>query len=46
MPVGSLDRWPDDYERGRPGWPRVSRRNLVSNQVAAFRALSDGRNRA
>jgi SAM-dependent methyltransferase len=22
MPVGSLDRWPDDYERGRPGWPR------------------------
>ena len=21
MPVGSLDRWPDDYERGRPGWP-------------------------
>jgi len=22
MPAGSLDRWPDDYERGRPGWPR------------------------
>lgn len=22
MPVGSLDRWPEDYERGRPGWPR------------------------
>jgi SAM-dependent methyltransferase len=21
MPVGSLERWPDDYERGRPGWP-------------------------
>ena len=21
MPAGSLDRWPDDYERGRPGWP-------------------------
>ncbi|MEX0673699.1 MAG: class I SAM-dependent methyltransferase [Gaiellaceae bacterium] len=21
MPVGSLDRWPADYERGRPGWP-------------------------
>ena len=21
MPVGSLDRWPEDYERGRPGWP-------------------------
>jgi SAM-dependent methyltransferase len=21
MPSGSLDRWPDDYERGRPGWP-------------------------
>jgi SAM-dependent methyltransferase len=21
LPVGSLDRWPDDYERGRPGWP-------------------------
>jgi SAM-dependent methyltransferase len=21
MPVGSLDRWADDYERGRPGWP-------------------------
>ena len=22
MPVGSQDRWPEDYERGRPGWPR------------------------
>jgi SAM-dependent methyltransferase len=22
MPTGSGDRWPDDYERGRPGWPR------------------------
>jgi SAM-dependent methyltransferase len=21
LPAGSLDRWPDDYERGRPGWP-------------------------
>lgn len=21
MPVGSLERWPEDYERGRPGWP-------------------------
>ena len=21
MPKGSLDRWPEDYERGRPGWP-------------------------
>jgi SAM-dependent methyltransferase len=21
MPAGSGDRWPDDYERGRPGWP-------------------------
>ncbi len=21
MPAGSLDRWPADYERGRPGWP-------------------------
>jgi SAM-dependent methyltransferase len=21
MPAGSLDRWPQDYERGRPGWP-------------------------
>jgi SAM-dependent methyltransferase len=21
MPVGSLNRWPEDYERGRPGWP-------------------------
>jgi SAM-dependent methyltransferase len=21
MPAGSSDRWPDDYERGRPGWP-------------------------
>jgi SAM-dependent methyltransferase len=21
MPVGSLDQWPEDYERGRPGWP-------------------------
>jgi len=21
MPAGSLDRWPEDYERGRPGWP-------------------------
>ena len=22
MPAGSGDRFPDDYERGRPGWPR------------------------
>lgn len=22
MPKGSLERWPEDYERGRPGWPR------------------------
>jgi SAM-dependent methyltransferase len=22
LPAGSLDRWPEDYERGRPGWPR------------------------
>ena len=21
MPTGSLDSWPEDYERGRPGWP-------------------------
>ena len=21
MPAGSVDRWPEDYERGRPGWP-------------------------
>jgi SAM-dependent methyltransferase len=21
MPTGSGDRWPEDYERGRPGWP-------------------------
>jgi SAM-dependent methyltransferase len=21
MPAGSRDRWPRDYERGRPGWP-------------------------
>jgi SAM-dependent methyltransferase len=21
MPGGSRDRWPEDYERGRPGWP-------------------------
>jgi SAM-dependent methyltransferase len=21
LPAGSFDRWPDDYERGRPGWP-------------------------
>lgn len=21
LPSGSQDRWPDDYERGRPGWP-------------------------
>src|SRR5919198_5570779 len=21
LPVGSGDRWPDDYELGRPGWP-------------------------
>jgi SAM-dependent methyltransferase len=24
MPVGSGDRWPEDYERGRPGWPSES----------------------
>jgi SAM-dependent methyltransferase len=21
LPAGSLDSWPEDYERGRPGWP-------------------------
>jgi SAM-dependent methyltransferase len=21
LPVGSRDRWPEDYERGRPAWP-------------------------
>ncbi|MFL5910060.1 MAG: class I SAM-dependent methyltransferase [Gaiellaceae bacterium] len=21
MPAGSLEHWPEDYERGRPGWP-------------------------
>lgn len=21
LPKGSRERWPDDYERGRPGWP-------------------------
>ena len=21
MPAGSLERWPEGYERGRPGWP-------------------------
>jgi SAM-dependent methyltransferase len=21
MPAGRSDRWPEDYERGRPGWP-------------------------
>ena len=21
LPAGSGERWPDDYERGRPGWP-------------------------
>src|SRR2546425_12464886 len=21
MPGGTGDRWPEDYERGRPGWP-------------------------
>lgn len=29
MPSGSLDRWPEDYERGRPGWPP----NLLSLPV-------------
>jgi len=24
MPLGSGDRWPEDYERGRPGWPSDS----------------------
>ena len=24
MPAGSGDRWPEDYERGRPGWPTES----------------------
>ena len=24
MPVGSGDRWADDYERGRPGWPAAA----------------------
>lgn len=21
LPSGSSERWPEDYERGRPGWP-------------------------
>ena len=21
LPTGSLEQWPEDYERGRPGWP-------------------------
>ncbi len=21
LPTGSFERWPEDYERGRPGWP-------------------------
>src|SRR5574341_1838376 len=21
LPAGSGERWPEDYERGRPGWP-------------------------
>jgi SAM-dependent methyltransferase len=24
MPAGAGDRWPDDYERGRPGWPSAA----------------------
>jgi SAM-dependent methyltransferase len=30
MPAGSGERWPEDYERGRPGWPAdaVSTPNL------------------
>jgi SAM-dependent methyltransferase len=24
MPAGSGDQWPEDYERGRPGWPSES----------------------
>ena len=24
LPLGSGDRWTDDYERGRPGWPRAA----------------------
>jgi SAM-dependent methyltransferase len=30
MPAGSGERWPEDYERGRPGWPAdaVSTLNL------------------
>ena len=31
MPVGSRDRWPEDYELGRPGYPRAAVDGLAAD---------------
>jgi SAM-dependent methyltransferase len=38
MPAGSGDRWPDDYERGRPGWPREA---VVTLELAPTATVLD-----
>lgn len=42
MPAGSGDRWPEDYERGRPGWPAGAIRVAALAPEAAVLDLGAG----
>jgi SAM-dependent methyltransferase len=42
MPVGSGDRWPDDYERGRPGWPEAAVEELGIPPTATVLEIGAG----
>jgi SAM-dependent methyltransferase len=42
MPAGSGDSWPNDYERGRPGWPRTAVDVLKLPRSAAVLDLGAG----
>ena len=42
MPGGSGDRWPEDYERGRPGWPTESVRTPRLSPSATVLDLGAG----
>jgi SAM-dependent methyltransferase len=42
MPAGSGDRWPEQYERGRPGWPREAVKLLDLPRAATVLDLGAG----
>jgi SAM-dependent methyltransferase len=42
MPTGSGDRWPEDYEQGRPGWPTESVRIAGLPRTATVLDLGAG----